>query len=252
MLTLGDLLDELRTNVLRDVSTAVTEGDPGDELWSDRALVRYINEGYFKFARRTLVLRDDLTPRITRVALQPGVARYPLDRRVIAVLSVVSSHGFLLTKSTHPTMWHEPSNIARNGVGGVPLDYGTGWPMHRWCGGGPSLYAVDAAAKVLTVQGVPGTDCEGHYLQMRVARLPLEPLTECDLDAELELDTDYQYDVLEWAAFRALRNHDVDAENMAKASAHKTRFNQAVEEVATDIRRQMFQPIQFETNTDWG
>lgn len=246
-MTLGDLLDELRTNVLRDVSTAVTQGDSGDELWTDRSLVRYINEGYFKFARRTLALRDDVTPRITRIPLVQGQTRYPLDARVVAVLSVVSSDGSPLTKSTHPAMWYEPANTARSGRGVVRGTHA------GWCAPGrPMLYAVDAAAKILTVQGVPDEDSAQHTLHLRVARVPLEPLCHTDLCAELEFDEDYLYDILEWAAFRALRNHDTDAENMAKASAHKTRFNQAVEETQVDIRRQMFQPIQFEPNTDWG
>lgn len=238
-MTLEELLDELRTNVLRDTSTAVTASE-ADNLWTDATLVRYINEGYFQFARRTQLLRDDATPAVTQLTLVQDVGRYKLDRRVLSVQSVHLSDGTPLIKSTHPTLFFEPANVAR-ATTGVP----------NWQPGRPSLYTVDTAMRILRIRGTPSAAMVGEVLQMRVTRLPLEPLCIDDLQGEPEIPGDYQLDMLEWAAFRALRNHDTDGENLRKASAHKTRFMQAVEEVLTDNRRQMFTPIQFQPNAHW-
>jgi hypothetical protein len=41
------------------------------------------------------------------------------------------------------------------------------------------------------------------------------------MDATFETPEDYDLDVLEWAAWRALRNWDLDAEDRTKADQHK-------------------------------
>ena len=51
-MNLGDLLEELRENILHDRSDRIA-GDT-DQLWSDRTLVRYINEAERKMAREAL------------------------------------------------------------------------------------------------------------------------------------------------------------------------------------------------------
>ena len=56
-MTVGELLDELARNVLRDRSNLIS--GPDDNLWSDETLVRYMNEAQYRFARRSLALRVD-------------------------------------------------------------------------------------------------------------------------------------------------------------------------------------------------
>ena len=51
-MNVGEMLDELRGNILRDKSTIVSGAS--DRLWSDESLMRYMNEAYNLFARRSM------------------------------------------------------------------------------------------------------------------------------------------------------------------------------------------------------
>ena len=57
-MTLGELLDELRRNVLRDASTAANGRDVDDALWSDDTLLLYLRDAETRFAAQTLCLRS--------------------------------------------------------------------------------------------------------------------------------------------------------------------------------------------------
>src|SRR5678816_2372710 len=81
---LSDLLNELRRNVLRDVSDSVTKDQFGD-IWTDESLVMYINEAQNRFATKTLLLRDETTPEVTEITLVEGQEVYSLDSRVRAL-----------------------------------------------------------------------------------------------------------------------------------------------------------------------
>lgn len=58
---LQEWLEELRENVLRDVSDVL--GSSSVELWSDATLVRYLDEGYKKFSRGPYCCGTLLPPR---------------------------------------------------------------------------------------------------------------------------------------------------------------------------------------------
>jgi hypothetical protein len=50
--------------------------------------------------------------------------------------------------------------------------------------------------------------------------------------------------MLEWAAYRALRNWDVDAEDRKKADDHKKRFEEAIKECWREAENmKMFKPV---------
>ena len=65
-MNLGELLQELRCNVLHDRSDQVAGGS--DYLWSDETLVRYIDEAHRRFARRSWIIRDN-TSSITNTSI---------------------------------------------------------------------------------------------------------------------------------------------------------------------------------------
>lgn len=232
---LQELLEELRENILRDVSDAVSP-DSDDPLYSDKALVRYINEGQERFAAQTLCLRDETTPEVTRLTLLPGVDQYALDARVVAVLGARignrhlarTTYGALTTPAGDHTFGSAPATCAR----GTPLRFYT-----------------DRETQKLGVYPAPDTEAT---LQLRVARLPLGTLRPTHLKAVPEIPSQWHLDLLEWAAYRALRNHDADVENMAKANSHKKRFEDTVTELSRQSKRLLVQDIQFKFNADWS
>lgn len=234
-MNLGEMLKELRENILRDVTDQVSPTDTGT-LWSDASLVRYINEGERRFVRKTECLIDTTTPAITQITLVDGQSEYPLDERVINVLSAVCN-GYTLRKTNHSALSGFPGDISAGNVVVKAQQQGT-----------PLMFTTDEASRTLRVYPIPANDAVGKVLSLRVSRMPLKPLVITNLQATPEVPDDHQLDVLEWAAYRALRNHDADAENMAKASAHKTRFNEAADELSRESKRRSASPVQFGVN----
>ena len=241
-MNLEALLGELRGNVLRD--DAELASGPFDSLWSDETLVRYINDAQQRFARRTLSLRDASTPEVTQVTLATGVSSYVLHASVLAVLSArydtdtadLQRVGRMLVAQIQPVdpPWFDPSTAATL-TPGRPRAVQTD----------ETLDVDSAGAVTLTVYPVPTSTENGKIVYIRTARLPLTRFTVDSMQDECELVEDYQLDMLEWAAYRALRNSDIDGHS-ADADKHEKRFNDATAEVLKDIRRKMRAPMRWQ------
>lgn len=241
-MTLADLLHELSNNILRDQSGIVA--GPSDRLWDDRTLLRYINEAYQLFCRKTLILVDKSTPSICRINLQTGVAEYPLDSRILSVISarldgseqdlVLSGHGLLNTKVTvtDDYFWR-PS---------LP----TQTQPDR-----PAAYATDEDTKVIRLFPAPSATFNDTALFMRVSRLPLKMFSLDDMTMEPEFPEVYHLSMLDWAAYRALSNHDSDAEATNRAEMRKAQFEETVKLVLKDIRRRHFATAAFRFGAWW-
>lgn len=227
-----ELLDELRVNILRDTSTAVDAAEE-DVLWSDATLLRYINDAENKFARRTRCLRDSTTLAVVEITLSAGVEYYQLHPSIIGVMTA-SLPDTPLRRTMEGTINGAPADVA--GGTYAPTKGATGKPI--W-------FSTDDAVRTLRVVPIPDEASEGVTLRLRVERLPLTPLSTDAPTKSPEIPVDYHLDLLEWAAFRALRNHDVDGENAQKANSHRAAFNTAVEEVALGIKMQALAPVQF-------
>ena len=238
-MNLRGLLDELRTNILRDVSDAV--GPVNDKLWSDETLVRYIDEAYRRFARRTLLIRDSTTPEYTQITLATGVDTYTVHPDVLAVVTArLAGRAYDLKKTTHDSLVGAVNNIDMALVSGVAA------PAQE-----PRWFNMDEESHTLRVYPTVGEQYDGVVVHLRVARMPKDRLTPDNLDLVPEISEDYHLDILEWAAYRALRNHDVDVENIGKATSHKNRFAEAVEEAKEESRRKRFAPVEFVCNSRW-
>lgn len=241
-MNLEGLLGELRGNVLRD--DADLASGPDDRLWSDETLVRYINDAQWRFARKTLSLRDASTPEVTQVTLAAGVSTYDLHDSVLCVLSArAAGDTFDLARAGRSLM----STL-------VPASqpYFDSSQLEAWTPGWPRAFATDetlsvdtAGAVTLQVWPAPSASEEGVVLSLRVARMPLTTFSVDRLRDTCELPEEHQIDMLEWAAFRALRNSDIDGHSDA-AVRHEKRFDDAVQEVLKEIRRKMFAPMAWQ------
>lgn len=234
-----ELLEELRENLLRDISDEVNVQDTG-LLWSDSTLVRYINDGQVHFAVETGLFRDETTAPITRITLVEGQEQYALDPRVIAVLGARIAPNWHLSRTTYGAMFSNSGDVALGYVRQGPFTNGT-----------PRRFYTDRETGKIGVYPPPDAQSAGQTVIMRVTRKPLEPLKVNDLNAVPEIPEEFHLDILEWAAWRALRNHELDGENMAKASAHKKRFEDAVAELERKSKRLQAQDFQFDVRTNW-
>ena len=237
-MTLGDLLDELRCNVLRD--NAELAAGPEDRLWSDETLVRYLNDAQDRFARRTLVLRDNTTPVVVEVELLDGVSAYTLHPSIITVISsYYDTDSIDLQRVGHSLMHH---NLHVQQPFFFPSYDGPLTPGRALAFSTDET--VDATTKnavVLTVFPAPSTDIAGKILHLRTARRPLCRFSLDNLDAYCEIPEDYQLEMIEWAAYRAFRTSDIDGHS-DMVVACETRFNNAVLEVQKDMRNKLRAP----------
>lgn len=235
---LNELLSELRRNILRDVSDAIS-ADEADLLWTDASLVNYINDAYFRFCHLTEYIQDASTPEVCEIPLVEGTTTYSLNPAVIRVLSVELGNLVLPVVSTD--VYH-----------GSRADIASYEKVRKEQFPGVHAVVPDYDIGKLVVVGTPTAEDAGGVLRLRVTRYPLERMDLKVSDETPELPERFHLDLLEWAAYRALRNHDSDGEAMQKASAHSTRFERAVEEVKQEFKARKFTRIEYATSWRWG
>ena len=249
---LCDLLDELRNGILHDVTNQVAGSINTDQLWSDERLVRYINEAQRRFARLGLILRDGTTPsctqfKTTAVDDNEGNWSTELDPSVIAVLScrmigdtadlARAGHSAFDTYREPDTYFFDPSSLSTIPPG-KPVAYDTDETL--------SL-SDDGQLSVVTLRlyPAPSTPYVGVTGQLRVIRMPLEHLTIKNLNAEPEIPTSLHIDMLDWAAYLALRKVDIDASMPERAQEFRQSFEAHVEEARREMQKKLFTPMQW-------
>lgn len=233
-MTLDEQLEELRRNMLRDTSDLVA-GD-ADELWSDETLLRYIKDAERRFARRTMMLRDSTTTEVVQVRLRTGVSTYKLHESVFGVLSArYNTDAYDLARSGHSLVYQ---GVPNEFLGFDPSSASAESP------GAPRMYYTDEttvfqrnAAVTLTVYPAPSATENNLIIYLRAIRHPTCGYTLDDLDKESEIPEDYQLDVLEWAAYRALRGFDAEAGAPNEADRHKLAFEEAVRRGRNEMMR---------------
>lgn len=240
-MNLQQCLDMLKSNILHDRSDRVA-GTP-DWLWSDATLITYINEAQRRFARLGLVIRDG-TSEVTRVTLVEGQTEYPLDPSILAVMSVRypgdtadlarTGHAALDTYRNPDNHLFDPSFLSARPPG-KPLAYATDEYLS------PDDY--DSMSVVtLRIFPTPSAQYAGQDIQMRVVRMPLNDLASNNLRAVPEIPRDHHLEMLDWAAYLALRIVDVDGGMPAMADKFKAAFEESVARARNNAMRKLFQP----------
>jgi len=238
-MNLEELLDELRHNILHDRSDQIA-GD-SDQLWSDRTLIRYINEAERRMARQALILRDAVTPEATLIQTVAGQKFYALHPSVIAVISAKchgdvadlarAGHAALSTYHTPDTYFFDPSSLSVLPPGKM-VAYSTD----------EGLLQDDAGTvRVVTFRAYPAPDATHvQAIHLRVIRTPLRKLR--NLQDIPEIPEDHHLDMLDWAAYLALRIVDHDAGDPDRAAEFKASFQAHVDEAKKLAMRKMFTP----------
>ncbi len=240
---LGELLQLLRGSILND-RTDRTSGT-SDYLWEDDTLIAYINEAQRRFAVRSLILRDGSTPAVTEVTLQTGVEVYELHPSVIAVISAkISDQTADLTRVGHSLLnayrapadtWIDPSHYT-----GLPPGQTVAFSTDEELtyGEGSSLSVIN-----LRVHPKPSAAMNGKTVKLRVVRKPIEALTAADMSATPEIPEDHHIEMLDWAAYLALRIVDDDAGAARRAEEFAQSFESHVREAKATAMRKLFAPM---------
>jgi hypothetical protein len=238
---LSELLSELRENILHDRSDR-TDGDE-DLLWSDTTLVRYINEACRRFARQGLVIHDNRSE-ASEVTLIEGQTEYTLHPSVLAVRSAKlvgerrdlqrTGHSALDAYITPTTQFWDPAHFSELPPG-KPLAYTTDESI------GPDD-DDSAGATMLRVYPAPTAEYADQIIKLRLIRLPLEHLTLDNVEAIPEIPEAHHMDMLDWAAYLALRIADVDMGDLKRSQIHRASFEEHVKEAKQVAMRKLFAP----------
>lgn len=246
-MTLRELLDELRTNILRDISSAADGRVKDGATWTDAALLRYIRDAEAKFVSQTLCLRDSRTPEITQITLIAGQSEYDIDLRVVSILAAQLDSRVVLGRTTWAGRFGADPSLSPNTSYTAPGESGQ-----------PRIYYTDRDSKAIGFYPEPSASNAGKVVRLQVARMPLAPLS--GMDDVSEIPEQYHLDLVEWAAWRALRNHDPDIDGAnevlallrARTEQHRTRFEAAVAECKREFKYLNVQQVDFAPRANWS
>ena len=243
-MNLGELLEELRENILHDRSDQIA-GD-SDQLWSDKTLVRYIDQAERKFARESLILRDGRTPEVTRLQTRMLQREYPLHPSVIAVISARCNHDRAdLARAGHSSFdtYHVPDTyfFDPSSLSSLPPGKMVAFDTDEGLGDDG-----EGSLSSMIFRVYPSPDgVHAQEIRLRVLRLPVNRLTLDNLDASPEVPEDHHLDILDWAAYLALRIVDLDAGAPDRAKEFKTSFEEHVAEAKKIAMWKLFTPMQW-------
>lgn len=245
-MNLGELLEELRDNILHDRSDQIAGAS--DYLWTDKTLVRYINQAERRFARRTQILRDGTTPDVTVFKTVAFQEMYTLHPSIVAVLSVkLDGDKADLARAGHTGFqtYRQPDSYFFDAAQlstlppGKPKAWGTDEHLQSDDGGSLSVVALRVYPK-------PDVKYAGLTARMRVARLPINPLTLENLEAIPEIPEDHHLNMLDWAAYLALRIVDLDGGAPSRANGFRDSFETHCVDAKNEMMRKTFTPMQWE------
>lgn len=243
--TLTELLSLLRNAILNDRSART--GGSSDYLWTDETLITYINEAQRRFAVQGLVLRDGTTKEVTQVTLKAGVETYALHPAVLAIVSAkLTTQNADLTRVGHSTLaaYRSPTDSWTDPAGyltlppGLPLAFSTDEQLSDAETGTLSQVTMRVYPK-------PSAAEDGQIIQLRVVRKPIETLRASAMSATPEIPEDHHIEMLDYAAYLALRIVDDDAGAPRRAAEFRATFDRNVADARRQALRKMFAPMEW-------
>ena len=242
----GRLLSQLRNNILHDKSDQPVGSVYSDYLWDDETLTDYINEAQRRFAVGSCCIRDGNTPEVCLVPMAAYQREYVLHPSVIAVISarIVGAKADL-ARAGHsafdtyrmPDAYFFDTTSLESYPPGFPQAYGTD----------EYLAANDFGSVqnvVLRLYPVPSPPFVGT-VKLRVVRKPMQEFTLTNLNAIPEIPDDHHMDMLDYAAYLALRIVDRDAGDPERAQEFLEQFEVNVKRARDIAMRKMFTPAQW-------
>jgi hypothetical protein len=239
-MNVSELLFELRHNILHDRSNQVS-GNGDDRLWSDATLVRYIDEAQRRLARLSFVIRDHRNEEACVLQTVAGQAEYDLHPAVLAVISarLDGQNGDLL-RVGHASVggYQLPGVQPSMGANIVGLPQGPALAFQTDEG----LSEDDEGSVGVTTMRIFPTPDAAQTIRLRVIREPIYRLSVDDLEAVPEVPEHHHLEMLDWAAYLALRIVDVDAGSPRRAEDFKNSFASTVASARRTSMRKLHAP----------
>jgi hypothetical protein len=187
------------------------ESDDSGCLWKNDELVSYANASAMELAHR-IPITDSSESEVARITLKPGVARYSIDPRVLAIDSVTLASTQTPLLKIHDaqerSQWSDPQDQTYADASTV---------QH---------YRDDLDALSLTVYATPTV---ADTLWMTVRRLPLDTLTWVGRSQEMEEFPPHLHEALiNWMCMQALLKRDADTFDKESAGYFQGQFTDQV------------------------
>ncbi len=235
----SEILEYIAQDLLDDRSKMV-EGEP-DHIWSSRVLIRYYNEGARRLCRDAWVLQDSETPCATVIDLKENVTTYKLHPSVIFVKAARLSDSDV---DLHRVGYDD--NRIRPAILVADADFFDVNHTITEQAGRPIRFSTDLGLRSIRVGRKPDADAAALKLLLTVVRLPIIELSEKNLDLEPEIPAEYQMDVAQYAAGKALQNANIDAAVKRQGRDWVVEFEtKLVREAGRDRRRTQQSQPQF-------
>jgi hypothetical protein len=232
---LAEMLEYTAGQYLDD-RTILVEGD-NDDLWSDAFLVRQFNRAQRILTRRSWVLIDTGHPTAGRITLATGKATYAWHKSVLFVFDATpSTQDYPLgraldgqIKNATNTNEFDAFEVGESASRAGTAETGT-----------TLAFAPDAGTRMLRVYPTPTSTENGVVVTLKVARMPVTPLTLDATDAEPEVDEQWHEDICEYAAGKALTLPNIDGEQKAEGRRLLAEFNEVVRQARQErVRAEM-------------
>lgn len=228
---LSELLDHLAVTVLDDRADMLNGA--ASELWSDEALVRWLNEAQRILCRRAWVLEDIGHTKAGLIQLIENYPDYELHRSVVRVLSARLSDSEL-------DLARVPYSLSRPESGTIPES----WPAAAFTDspGRPLAISTDVVTRMLRVRPKPDADAAELNLILRVSRMPVVELTVEDVECSPEIPEEFHLALTDYAAGEALSIPAADANLRTVAKDYKTKWAAVVDTAREERQRAEMSP----------
>ena len=171
-------------------------------LWSDEAVIDWLNDAQAQACVRGRLLREDARDAICRIALVPGQHTYKLHRSVYELIDV---------RIKPPVGPSRPLKLVTREWLNAEM------PDWRDCDR-PVFWAIQDETSLRLV----GNIGDGDVLRLECYRLPLAPL-EDDSD-EPEIHAAHHEHLIDWALYKAFSVPDADAFDPTRAKMAEEAF----------------------------
>lgn len=235
---LSELLDHLAVHVLDDRANLLA-GLP-DELWSDEALVRWLNEAQRILCSEAWVIEDVANATCGTIQLVEGQKDYALHASVLRVLS-----GHL--SDTEVDLVHVAYDLSRPQSNLVPSDFF--YPADTVTSdapGRPGVFATDVATQTLRVRTKPDAAAAALQLLLRTSHMPVVELTVASPDASPEVPPKYHMGLIDFAAAEALSVPAADAALRSVAKDYRDKWETRVSKARKARQRAEMAPVQWQ------
>ena len=200
----------LRTEALAELRIVLADTQ-APYAWSDDRLIGWMSLGQDQFCRDTGFFTDTVTYNISTVA---NTEAYAIDSRVIKVYD--AWYG-----GTRLRRFYQDQRVVLPPSPGPPISFQT-----------------DQQTGMITLWPAPDAV---YTITLDVWRKSKKALTHKTLtvaDGEFEIPEEFHYAPVEWAAHKALNDHDRELQDPTKSAEHKLNYNS----IAKDGKR-AFQQI---------